>query len=180
MKDILHQPGVKFGLIAGVFFCLLLFVLHSIDAATFVGGWRYLGWAVMLAMGFLAGVSELKANNDVLKFPRAITVIFTVFLITDFFAVATEYAIYNAFDTDLHKEVKEVQLQRTRDWMNKIGAVIDYAEGDIEENLQEVENADFNFYLSDAGLKFLTGAAINFFFALLLGIIVRKEPKEES
>lgn len=177
IKDILKKEGVRFGLVGMVVYAIAIFILHaiSIDALTSVM-FRAIPWFLMLTAAFFACVMQLKAQGDILLFPDAMVTILIVFAFCEFGAVLGEYLLYNVVDTELPEKMKLIQLEKAQENYDGLKNTIGYAEGDEEEILTQVENANYNFSALQAVLKFVTWLFVDFLFALLLGAIVRKEP----
>ena len=75
--------------------------------------------------------------------------------------------------------IKHVKIQKTAEQFESFDSFFGAREGDKEEIMAAVEDADYNYYVSFAVLNFVTWMFIDFFFALLLAAIVKKEPKKE-
>lgn len=173
----LKEHGIRFGLISAAFAVVLQIVLYSMGAESYLSGWTALAWFVMLGLAFFAGAMELRSNGGVsIAFQRALIVVFTVMVITEFFSVITEFSIYNFVNRDFHVEAKPIRIQQTEATYHWLSRFIEYAEGDFEEIMSEAENADFHFYVSNAALKFVMWLCIDFLFALILAAIIKKDP----
>ena len=169
------DPAIRFGLFGGLANIITFFVLYSMGAEAFIGVWRYLPWFAMLTFAFIACIQELKANGYLL-FPKAMSIILVVVVFSELSAVVSEFVIRNFVDPDLNTEIRAVSLESTEKAAEWFDQNIGYTEGDMEEIMEQVEKADFNFYLKDALLKFLQILCIDFIFALILAAIVKKQP----
>lgn len=175
--ELLKKEGVRFGLMAMVTYAVSLFIFHAVSIETFSGVvFRSIPWFLMLCFAFAACVVQLKAQGGILRFPEAIVTILIVIALAELGAVLGEFILYNAVDTELPAKMKALNIEKTMKTYESFEKALEYAEGDKEEILTQVEEANYNFGLSDAVLKFVTWLFIDFLFALLLGAIVRKEP----
>jgi len=174
--ELLKKPGVRFGLISAMVYAIGLVLVRFAGIEAFTSWPKAFPWLIMLAIAFVACVKQLAINGGRLPFPKAMVIILTVMVLTEASAALTEWLIYQV-DTELPARMKEVKLSRTAASFEQFDGIIDYAEGDREEIMSEVENANYNFSAGNAVLKFVTWIIIDFLFALLLAAIVRKEPK---
>lgn len=174
----LKAPGIKFGLIGFLiqFGCFVLFYRMGVDY--FLGVWVYLPWLIMMVLAFMAGLEEWKLSEDrLLPYSRALITVFTVMLIAEFGAILAEYLIYNVLDPNYHEIARSQKLADTERWMQRFARYISYAEGDKEEIMETARRMDYHFYIMSAVFKFLVILCVDFFFALILAAILRKEPK---
>lgn len=173
----LKEHGIRFGLISAAFSVVLQIILYSMGAESYLSGWTALAWFVMLGLAFFAGAMELRSNGGIsIAFQRALIVVFTVMVITEFFSVITEFSFYNFVNRDFHYEVKDIRIAQTQESFEQFSKVIDYNDSDFDEIMETVENADFHFYVSNAALKFVMWLCIDFLFALILAAIIKKDP----
>lgn len=172
----IQQPGVRFGLISAAIAIVLQIILFSAGPEKYLNGWTAVSWFAMLVLAFIAGAGELKINDGTLPFPKALVAVYTVMVITEFFSVATEFTIYNFVDVDFHISAKEIRLEQTARSFESFSNVIDYNDTDKDEIMEEVANADFQFYISNAASKFVVWLTIDFLFALILAAIIKKDP----
>lgn len=173
----LNAPGVKFGLISGGFYAIFISILFSLGIDMFQGYLRIVPFLAMLILALMAGLSERKLNGGYLSFGKAVMAIGSVFVISELFLNMTEFTIYNFVDPELHIKMKAYTIETTEKTVDMMSGVFQYREGDIDEIMEAVTNADYHFRLTNALLKFVTWVAVDFVFALILAIIVRKEPK---
>lgn len=172
------DPVIKFGLFAGLASIVTFSVLYILGPKEFMGIGRYLPWFGMLSFAFIACIQEIRATRYLL-FPRAMSIILVIVVISEFAAVTTEFVIRNFVDPELNAQIREISLEETEKAAEWFEDNIGYTEGDKEEIMDVVEKADFNFYLKDALLKFLQILCIDFIFALFLAAIVKKQPKPQ-
>lgn len=172
---LLKDPAIKFGILGGLANLVTFFILYSLGAEIFIGIWRYLPWFGMFTLAFVACVQIIKSEGYLL-FPRAMSIILVVIVISEFTAVLTEFVIRNVVDPGLTEQIREIRLINTEEAAEWFDENLGYSEGDMQEVMEQVENADFNFYLKDALLKFLQILCIDFIFALILASIVKKQP----
>ena len=180
MEDYLKEPGIKYGLYAGLVALIVQFGFFSFGADVYISMWIGVAWFAMLALAFVAGISELRSHGGFIAFPRALLIIYTVMIIGEFFAVTAEFINYNLIDPNFHEVAKEVKVRQTAESFEKIGQVIQYNDTDRDEIMQVVESADYQFYLQSAALKFVTWLFLDFIFALILAAIIRKDPPKSE
>lgn len=175
--NIWKEPGLKWGIISGLFYSLFLIILFSLGPEAFIGNSKFIAYLAMLSFGFVAGMQERKLGEGLISFGRAFTIILTVFAFTEFLAVFAEWLIYNVFDPSFHEKIKPIVLAKTQESMETISKFLEYGEGDADEILKTVNDADYKFYILSAVQKFVTWLALDFLFALILAAILKKEPK---
>ncbi|MGB0430181.1 MAG: DUF4199 domain-containing protein [Bacteroidia bacterium] len=171
------EHGIRLGFISAAFAIVLQLVLFSLGAEKYLSGWTSVSFFMMLTLAFVAGALELRSNGGTsITFQRSLMVVFTVMVITEFFAVITEFSVYNVIDPDFYIEAKEIRIAQTIESFESFSNVIDYNDSDLDEIMEEVEKADFQFYVSNAALKFVMWLCIDFLFALILAAIIKKDP----
>lgn len=173
----LNAPGVKFGLISGGFYAIFISILFSLGIDSFQGYLRVVPVSAMIILALFAGLGERKLNGGFLAFGKAVMAIGSVFVISELMLNITEFTIYNFVDPDLHIAMKAYTIETTEKTIDMMSGIFQYQEGDVDDIMKAVTEADYHFRLTNALLKFVTWVAIDFVFALILAIIVRKEPK---
>lgn len=175
--EALKAPGVRFGLIVGGVYVVIMAVLFSSGVKVYKSAFAMLPFWIMIALGVVAGLQERKINGGFITFGRAVITVQTVFIISEFMINALDFTLYNFVDPELHQKIKEYTVATTAETIERFSGVVNYQENDIEELMDTVKNANYHFKRKDALMKFVTWCVIDAIFALIIGIIIRKEPK---
>ncbi|MCB0737095.1 MAG: DUF4199 domain-containing protein [Bacteroidetes bacterium] len=176
----LKAPGVKFGLISGLVYSIIITLIFSGGINSFQGWGRYMPLITTVTFALLAGFSERKLNGGYITFGRAVLVMGTVFIISELMFNITEVLLYNVVDPDLHNKVKAYMVEKTAETIDLFSGAISYKQDQIDEIMDAVRDADYRMNMYNAGSRFIVYSILDFVIAVILAIIVRREPKSSN
>ncbi|MBI1185335.1 DUF4199 family protein [bacterium] len=178
MAGLLSNVRIKFGLVGFAAYFALMLVGYFAGVPVFLSfGYKLFMWVLMLAIAFMAGAVKLRSNGGHIRFEQAMGVVLSIFVFSEIGAALAEWLVFNVINPDFHLAVKDYQIAKTKEQMGEMSKMIQYAEGDFEENMEEVSRRHYNFSLANAVQKFVTFLAVDFVFALILAAIIKKEPR---
>lgn len=174
MKVNVVNEGVKYGTICGLIAVLLMYVPWAMGLNTFVSLQIYMGFIpYMIVIIILGGLQIRKQNEGFLSYAQSLKFSFLSYVIAAILIAVATYILYNLIDKELTQKSLQVGLEKTRSFMEKLGA----SEDDIAEALKRTEEGT-----SDTGPgKILLGTGMgliwDFCKSLLIALIIRKEEK---
>ncbi len=174
MKVKIVNEGLKYGAICGILALLLMFGSWSMGLSTFVSV-QFIGAFVpyMIAILLIAGFQLRKQNEGVLPFSEALKFSFLSYVIAAIITAIGTYILFNFIDKDLTVKTLQVSLEKTRAFMEKMGASQEDIQKAMAKQDPSKQDTGFGRVLLGTGL----GLIWDFVKALLITLVIRKEEK---
>jgi hypothetical protein len=161
--------GVQYGLIAGLGMIVIILVQYLGGLEYFMHPLGFLLYAALIAVAVVAGLKQRKDNGGFLSFAEALKVTFTVFAIALLLQTLFSYVLLNIIDIPFKQAVGQETLNRTEQFMKKMGA----PQRDIERALDEAAKGD-PFSLPKMFLGYAMTCIVFFIVALIIAAIIKR------
>jgi hypothetical protein len=161
--------GVKWGIIIGIVYTILLLLRYSTGASNpiMLGLWAFVGYCIVLIMLLVSGFQLRKKNGGFIEMKEAFKILFLSVLIFELF-----YALFNFIYL---KYVNPDFFQRLKDSTEALLQKSNQPQEKIDEMLQKMdEQAAANMKLVDVLKSYLISISISGVFALIFALIIRK------
>lgn len=161
--------GVKWGIIIGVAYTILLLLRYSTGATNpiMLGLWAFVGYIIVLTMLLVSGFQLRKKNGGFIEMKEAFKILFLSVLIFELF-----YALFNFIYL---KYVNPEFFHRLKDATEELLIKSNQPQEKIDEMLAKMdEQAASNMKILDVLKSYLISISISGVFALIFALIVRK------
>ena len=161
--------GVKWGVIIGIVYSILLFLRYNSGAGNpvMLGLWSFLGYIIVLILMFVAGFQLRKKNGGYLELKEAFKILFLSVLIFELF-----YVLFNFIYL---KYVNPHFFQTLRDATEELLVKSNQPQDKIDDMLSKLDQqAASNMNLLDVLKSYLVSICISGIFALIISLIVKK------
>lgn len=169
--------GFMFGLIGGLVMSVYLYLLYLGGVSYFLGTIAWLGTVIIIGIAVVAGLRQKKMNGGFLPFAEALKVVFTVFAVSFLIQTLFNYVLLNYIDTSFRDALSHATLEKTGDFMRRLGA----SETQIEEAMEGASKKN-NYSLGNVFLGYGMICIVFFLISLLIAAIIKKKqpPFENS
>ncbi|WP_143960616.1 DUF4199 domain-containing protein [Litoribacter populi] len=171
----LYQAAIRAGLILGLISTAITFLVYFIDFTLLASGWLGFGsFAIMLAVVIYFGIEYRKEIGGFMSFGKAFQFSFFALVVSALIASIGSILLFNVVDPNLPVTLGDVQLENTLAIMDRFGA----ADALSADQIDEMRNGFYDNYKIVGVVKsfgfLIIGSA---FFALILGVIIKKRDK---
>jgi len=173
MENKNSNPGLTYGLIAGLLMILLTLGLYLGGAESFLSPVSYLGYVILIVVAVMAGRKQKQVNGGFLPFSQALKIVFSVFVVAMLLQTLFTYLLFNFIDTDFAAALNQISMEKAEEIMRKFGV----PEADIEKALEQSRNQN-NYSLGKMLLGFFISCIFSFIFALIIAAIIKKKQPE--
>lgn len=157
------NQGLMYGVICGLVSIFVTVILYLIGVKAFMGPLSFLGFAIPIAIGVLAGLARKKAQGGFLEFREALQTAFLVMVIGTVISVLFNYVLLNYIDVPFREALAQETAETQARWMQKFNAPQDQ----IDKAVADTLNGN-NYTLA----KMLLSAAFISIFWFLMSLIV--------
>lgn len=163
---------LRFGLLLGLVSVLLMLLAYMINLNWLVSGWNSL---ISIAMLFLAMIlSCVEDRKDFAQgypYGRAVVQAFMTAVLGSLVGILFTAILYNVVDPELHLRVKEIMVVKMEESFESFGM----DEDDAAKAMESFEKRSFKQDFRALGSAFLLSSLMNIFFALIVGLFVRRK-----
>jgi hypothetical protein len=166
------REGVKIGIFNGLFALTLLYGSYYIGLDVFINQ-QYITsfFPYMIIVLLIAGFQLRKKNGGYLSFKEAIRFSFLSYVVAAVIIAIGTYILYNFIDKDLTAKSFALSVEKTRGFMERMGASDKEIEDTIGKLDEETKETGFKTIVLGTGM----GLIWDFVKSLLISIIIRKE-----
>ena len=164
MNTIVKKNGITYGVISGVVSILITTLIYTFDINLFLSGWiTFLKFSAFTLIAIMLLVNTKKDLNNIFSFKTAFTTYFIHILVGLILATVFEIVLFNLIDPSLKDTIKELSMEFTSKFMEKMGAKA----SDINKAMAAVQDVD-----QYSVLELLKGSAIYILMASVYGLIL--------
>nr|WP_295870948.1 DUF4199 domain-containing protein [uncultured Chitinophaga sp.] len=171
------NPGVKWGIIAGI-------VLILLNVGSWIAGHEILfsflnGIAQMILLivfAILAGKERKRQVGPYVGFKTMIKPVYTTFIISTLMITVYQFVLYKYIDPDLSEAFKQHTLATTERVLRSFGAPQDQ----LESQLDSINGTDFSVSFSKSFLDYLRNVIFYFAVSAIIALILRKKAPEQK
>lgn len=169
------NPGVKWGVIAGIVIILAGIGLYFNDQQTlFSLKFNFIQLFICAVTGLLAGMERKRAAGGYIGFKEALQPIFITFVIGTLVGTLFMYVLANYVDTDLPARMKAADL-KFLEQMEAEQKAAGIKDSRLSEELTKLKQQDYSLTFVASILSYLTGLFLNFVVAAILAVVIRKK-----
>src|SRR5262249_34751936 len=133
----------------------------------------YIGYVLIIGLAVLAVQKQKKLNGGYLEFREALRIAFTVLVLAMLAQSLFSYILFNFIDKDFKNAVTQSTLERTEQWLKKMGM----PEDQINRAMEEERGKD-QFSPARISLGFAVSCIFQFIVALIIAAFTRKKNPE--
>ena len=166
------NPGVTYGLIAGLIMIVISLGLYLGGVKTFLSPIAFLSYVVIIVIAVLAGVRQKKLNGGYIEFSDALKVVFTTFAIGFLLQTLFMYILLNYIDVPFREALAQETQAVTETMMKRFGA----SDAQIDEALKNAAGQN-NYSIGKMFLGYAIWCIVFFIISLIIAAIIkRKKP----
>ncbi|HWC52409.1 MAG TPA: DUF4199 domain-containing protein, partial [Chitinophagaceae bacterium] len=165
------EEGMKLGLFNGGFGLLLMYGGYFMGINTFVTMQFVTAFIpYMIAALIIYGLSLRKRNNQLLSYKEGLQYSFISYVIAAVILAIGTYVLYNMIDPELTDKTFNIGLEKTKSFMERMGASQDEIDKALEKASQGKKETNLSNILLGTGL----GLLWDFVKSLIISLIIRK------
>ena len=162
----------RFGILLGLVSILSMLLAYMIDLTWMVSGWNSLiSIALVFAAMLMACIEDRKGFVGGYSYGRAVVQALMTGLVGSLLGVVFTGVLYNVVDPNLHERVKEIMVIKMEESFESFGM----SEEDSAKAMESFEKRSFKQDFRSLGSAFLLSGLMNTFFALIVGLFVRRK-----
>ncbi len=173
MSNQTSNPGVSYGLIAGLSLIVFTVLLYLGGVDFFIGGFAYLSYVIVIVFAVLAPLKKRKANGGFLPFADALKITFTVFAIAFLMQVLFNYILMNYIDTGFRDALTQATYDKMEQMMKRFGASDEQIDKQLNVAMQDNPHS-----LKNAMLGYGIWCIVFFIVSLIIAAIVKRNKPE--
>jgi hypothetical protein len=168
----MRNPGIKWGLIAGVVAILVNIIVWKVSHEAFFN--FILGMillVVFVIFSIFAGLEQKRALGGFIDFKQALKPVFLTFVIGGLMAVLCTYVFYNFVDPaipDMAKQHELIRVEKGLQWAKM-------PEDDIQKQLDDIRKQDYHMPATGIILTYFSLLIRYFVIAAIVSICIRKK-----
>jgi len=162
----------RFGLLLGVVSILSMLIAYMVDLTWLVSGWNsMISIGLVFAAMFMACVEDRKGFSGGYPYGHAVVQGLLTGMVGSLLGIAFTGVLYNWVDPELHERVKEIMVVKMEESFESFGM----SEEDSAKAMESFEKRSFQQDFRSLGSAFLLSGLMNTFFALIVGLFVRRK-----
>ncbi|MBC9929575.1 DUF4199 domain-containing protein [Chitinophaga qingshengii] len=169
------NPGVKWGIIAGV-------VLILLNVLSWIGGtsMMFSFWngifqlALIIVFAVLAGKESKKQAGGYIGFKDLLKPLFTTFIIGTLLMAVFQFIQFKFIDPKLADALRDHTLSTTESLLRRFGA----PQEEIDKQLDSISATDFGVTPAKSLMNYLKGLIFYFAVSAIIALILRKKAPE--
>jgi len=162
---------LRYGLVCGGFYILVIAILYMIDAALIFGAFAYIGLVGIFVISVLAAVKKKDSNGGLISYGESVTVSIASFSIGLTIYTLFMLLLYFVIDPSLIARMKSVQLAKMDQYMAK-GSLTKEQYKAAADGIEKIDSKTILFYSIGGLLVFILLSMIVF---LLTSIFIKKD-----
>jgi hypothetical protein len=168
------NPGIKWGIIAGVVIILTGIALYLTDQPTlFSLKFNFIQLFICAITGLLAGLEQKRKAGGYIGFKEALKPIFITFVIGTLVGTLFVYIIANYVDPGLPARMKAADI-KSIERMEAEQHPAGVTDEQLREQLTKLKQQDYSLTFVASMLSYLTGLFIDFVLSVILAAAIRK------
>ncbi len=169
------NPGIKWGIIAGIVIILTGIALYLTDERTFYSlKFNFIQVFICAIAGLLAGLEQKRKAGGYIGFKEALQPVFIVFVIGTLIGTLFIYIMANYVDPELPTRVRAADIKDIEQ-MEATQLPKGVTDADLKDQLTKIKQQDYNLTFVASMLSYLTGLFLDFVVAAILAIVIRKK-----
>jgi len=169
------NPGIKWGLIAGIIVIATGIALYYTDQETlFSLKFNFIQLFICAVIGLLAGMEKRKKEGGFIGFKTAIQPIFLTFVIGTLAGTIFMFVIANYIDPELPARMKAADI-RSLEALQKDHKNLHITDADLNDQLTKLKQQDYNLTFVASMLSYFTGLFLDFILSAILAAVIRKK-----
>lgn len=171
------NPGIKWGLIAGLIVIATGLALYYVDQETlFSLKFNFIQLFICAVTGLLAGMEKRSKEGGFIGFKTALQPIFLTFVIGTLVGTVLMYVIANYIDPELPARMKAADISSI-EALQKDHKNLNITEADLNDQLTKLKQQDYTLTFVASMLSYFTGLFLNFIISAVLAALIRR-PKQ--
>lgn len=169
------NPGIKWGIIAGIVITLTGVALYLNDQPTlFSLKFNFIQLFICAITGILAGLEKRKKAGGYIGFKEALQPIFVTFVIGTLVGTLFIYIIANYVDPELPARMKAADI-KSIEKMEAEHHPAGVTDEQLRDQLTKLKQQDYSLTFVASMLSYLTGLFLDFILSAILAVVVRKK-----
>lgn len=166
------NPGIKWGIIAGIVSILLNIIFWVSSREIFFGFVPPFVIAFVFSVAaVLAGIEKKKAQGGQITFKEVLQPVFLTFVIGGLFAGICTYVFYNFVDPTIPEQAKQHAIATTDRMLHSLGV----PEDDIDKQLDGLKELEYDMKPGKALLTYFALLIRYFVLAAIISVILRNK-----
>ena len=166
------NPGIKWGLVAGVVAVLVNIIMWQANREMFFSFILGLIIAIVFVVfSVLAGIEKKRKQGGFIEFKQALQPVFLTFVIGGLFAVTCTYVFYNFVDPTIQAQAKKYALATTDRVLHSLGM----PEDQIDEQMDGIRELDYSMGPGKAILTYFSLLIRYFVLAAIVAVCIRNK-----
>lgn len=166
------NPGLSYGLIAGLAIIVLTVLLYLGGVDYFLGPFAYSSYVIVIVLAVMAALKR-KKENGYLQFQEALKITFSVFAIAFLMQVIFNYILMNHIDTGFRDALTQATFDKMEGMMKRFGATDEQIDKQLETAMKDNPHS-----LKNAMLGYGIWCIVFFIVSLIISAIVKKNKPE--
>lgn len=166
------QEGLKIGLVNGAFALLLMYTTYYMGLDAYVNVQMYANFfPYMIIVLVVYGLQLRRKAGGYLAFKEGLQFAFFSYVIAAVVIGVGTYILYNVIDKDLTQKSFQLGLEKTRSFMQRMGASQDEIESALENAKKGSKDTGVATIIVGTGM----GLIWDFVKSLLISLVIKKE-----
>lgn len=172
-----NKSAITYGVIAGLIYCVLSTVSWVMGTSAYTGFMMIYTWVPVIFILMLVGAfQERKAKGGYASFKEILRFVFLAYITYEVIYMIYYVLLYQIIDTSLSQKVLQESLEKTRAFMEKMGA----SETDIDKAMDKAREQGETSIFQQVFLGFGLALVFDFIKAAIIAAIVKKEKEADQ
>ena len=166
---------LRFGSLLGFFSSAAMLITYLVNLAWMVSGWNSLvSVALLLGAMALGCLEDRRFHEQQYAYGRAVVTALGIGVVGSLIGILFTGLLYNVIDQDLHVRVKELMATEMEESLGSFGM----EDAEVDKAMEAFEARSFQQDWKALGTAFMLSVLMNFFFALVVGLFVRRRIRD--
>jgi hypothetical protein len=167
----LSQLRVKYGVIAGAAYVVMVMILYSIGYEMLASPLKAILYWITWVLIVVLAIRARKESVNYLGYGEALLTVFVMIAIAELMYTAFYFVLANYIDPELNNRLLAIAIEKLETSLASIGA----GDARIDEMIDQIQGQEASFTVWNAFKSLLTYWFVGFLVSLLAAIMVRKK-----